>query len=193
MVVVDTGRAFASRELVSWQVGSTEEAVAAEQVGAALLVAQGIEAGGHVRGKIGLLPLLSEILEIVHVPVLAAGGIGSSRALAAALAAGASGARIGTRLAAAKEANGHADYVERLVASNATDTVYTTAFSANWPNAPHRVLRSCVEAAEALTGSVVGETPSLDGSPVTVGRFDCLAVDSRTTGRIDALGRRIGK
>ncbi|MBV9357575.1 MAG: nitronate monooxygenase [Chloroflexi bacterium] len=179
--------------LVCWQVGSTDEAVAAEQVGADLLVAQGIEAGGHVRGTIGVLPLLSEILEVVRVPVLAAGGVGNPRALAAVLAAGASGARIGTRFAAAEEANGHADYVERLVASSATDTVYTTAFSANWPNAPHRVLRSCVQAAETLTDNVVGETPSLDGAPVTVGRFDCLAVDSGTTGRIDAMSLWAGE
>lgn len=61
------------------------------------------------------------------------------------------------------------------------------AFSANWPNAPHRVLRSCVAAAEALTGEVVGETLDLDGSPESVRRFDCLAVSRETTGRIEAM------
>jgi nitronate monooxygenase len=86
--------------LVSWQVGSCEEAVAASKAGCDLIVAQSVSAGGHVRGVIGLPALLSEVLEAVDVPVLAAGGIGSGRALAAALAAGASGVRVGTRFVA---------------------------------------------------------------------------------------------
>ncbi len=77
--------------LASWQVGSNDEAVAAAKAGCDLIVAQGIEAGGHIRGKIGLLSLLDQVLDSVDVPVLAAGGIGSGRAMAAALAAGASG------------------------------------------------------------------------------------------------------
>src|SRR5256885_5745033 len=83
--------------LASWQVGSNEEAVAAAEAGCDMIVAQGIEAGGHVRGKVSLLTLLSQVLDSVKVPVLAAGGIGSGRALAAVLAAGASGVRVGTR------------------------------------------------------------------------------------------------
>src|SRR5438093_1601120 len=66
--------------LAAWQVGSPQEAVAAATAGCDVIVAQGIEAGGHIRGRIGLLPLLSEVLEVVDVPVLAAGGIGSGRA-----------------------------------------------------------------------------------------------------------------
>src|SRR5437879_595036 len=70
-------------------------------------VAQGTEAGGHVRGKIGLLALLSEVLPSVKVPVVAAAGIGTGRAMAAALAAGASAVRVGTRFVAAEEAGTH--------------------------------------------------------------------------------------
>ena len=77
--------------LASWQVGSREEALAAQDAGCDFIVAQGSEAGGHVRGTIGLLALLDEVLEAVEVPVVAAGGIGSGRAMAAALAAGADG------------------------------------------------------------------------------------------------------
>jgi hypothetical protein len=58
------------------------------------------EAGGHVRGQISLLPLLDGVLEAVEVPVLAAGGIATARGLAAVLAAGAAGARVGTRFLA---------------------------------------------------------------------------------------------
>src|SRR3989441_12526837 len=74
--------------LASWQIGSNDEAVAATKAGCDLIVAQGIEAGGHIRGKIGLLSLLEQVLDSVTVPVLAAGGIGSGRAMAAAFGAG---------------------------------------------------------------------------------------------------------
>jgi len=59
--------------LVSWQAGSAEEARAAAGAGCDFVIAQGIEAGGHVRGKIGVLMLLDEVLGAVDVPVLAAG------------------------------------------------------------------------------------------------------------------------
>src|SRR4051794_18526959 len=93
--------------LVICQVGSQEEAIAAAVAGADLIVAQGVGAGGHVRGTIGVLALLDEVLEAVDVPVLAAGGIGTGRALAAVLAAGADGARVGTRFVAAEESDAH--------------------------------------------------------------------------------------
>ncbi len=115
--------------LVSWQVGSREEAVAAAAAGSDLIVAQGMEAGGHVRGKIGILALLDEVLAAVDVPVLAAGGVGTGRALAAVLAAGADGARVGTRFVAAEESDAHPLYVEALLAAGPADTVYTEAFS----------------------------------------------------------------
>lgn len=90
--------------------------------------------------------LLTEVLDSVRIPVIAAGGIGSGRAMAAALAAGASAVRVGTRFVAAEEAGAHPDYVKALIKSEEKDTVFTEAFSEGWPNAPHRVLRSCVEA-----------------------------------------------
>lgn len=70
-----------------WQVGSREEALAAVAAGCDVIVVQGREAGGHVRGNLGLLTLLSQVLDVTAVPVLGAGGIGSARAMAAALAA----------------------------------------------------------------------------------------------------------
>ncbi len=122
--------------LACWQVGSREEAVAAANAGCDFLIAQGIEAGGHVRGRIGLLALLSEVLAAVDVPVLAAGGIGSGRAMAAALAAGADGVRVGTRFVAAEEAGAHPAYVQALIAAEAQDTVYTDVFSVGWHTGP---------------------------------------------------------
>ncbi len=75
--------------LASWQVGSAAEASAAEQAGCDFIAVQGTEAGGHVRGNTSLLPLLSETLDQVTIPVLAAGGIATHRDLAAVLATGA--------------------------------------------------------------------------------------------------------
>lgn len=179
--------------LASWQVGSREEAVAAADAGCDFIIAQGIEAGGHVRGRIGLLALLNEVLEAVNVPVLAAGGIGSGRAMAAALAAGAEGVRVGTRFAAAQEAEAHPDYVNALIAAEAKDTVYTDVFSVGWPDAPHRVLRSCVEAAQAFEGDIVGEYYTESGEPVPIHRFGVLTLDKSITGAIDTMSQWAGE
>src|SRR5581483_8939113 len=73
----------------AWQVGSVEEARAERDAGCDVVIAQGIEAGGHVRGTLGLLPLLDEVRQAVDLPIVAAGGIGTGRSMAAALAAGA--------------------------------------------------------------------------------------------------------
>src|SRR5713101_112284 len=91
--------------LASWQVGSVGEAINAEEAGCDFIIAQGIEAGGHIRGRLSLLPLLSAVLDAVSVPVLAAGGIGTARSVAAVLFAGAAGARVGTRFIAAPRAS----------------------------------------------------------------------------------------
>jgi NAD(P)H-dependent flavin oxidoreductase YrpB (nitropropane dioxygenase family) len=133
-----------------WQVGSAEEARAARDCGCDVIVAQGIEAGGHVRGSVGLLALLGEVRGLFDLPLVAAGGIGSGRAMAAALTAGADAVRVGTRFVAAVESTAHPVYVEALIRSGADDTVLTTAFGDGWPDAPHRVLRSAVAAGEAL-------------------------------------------
>ncbi|MDX6231294.1 MAG: nitronate monooxygenase, partial [Nocardioidaceae bacterium] len=107
-------------------------------------------AGGHVRGTTALLPLLDGVRSAVDLPIVAAGGIGTGHAMAAALAAGADAVRVGTRFLASLESVAHPDYVDLLIESSADDTVLTTAFGDGWPDAPHRVLRSAVAAGEAL-------------------------------------------
>jgi len=139
----------------SWQVGSAAEGRVAADAGCDLVIAQGVEAGGHVRGTTGLLPLLDEMVAAVEVPIVAAGGIGTGRAMAAALTAGADAVRVGTRFVAATESIAHPEYVDALVKASAGDTVLTTAFAEGWPDAPHRVLRSAVSAGEALGASQV--------------------------------------
>jgi len=145
--------AHAGDAMVGWQVGSADEARAAQDAGCNLVVAQGVEAGGHVRGTVALLSLLEEVRSVVEVPLVAAGGIGTGRVMATALTAGADAARIGTRFMAATESIAHPRYVEALIQARATDTVITTAFGDGWPDAPHRVLKSAVAAGEALGGA----------------------------------------
>src|SRR5438309_1163903 len=117
------------------------------------------------------------------------GGFGTGRAMAAALAAGASAVRVGTRFVASEEAGALPAYVDKLIAADAKDTILTEAFSTNWPNAPHRVLRSCVEAVERFQGDVVGETaqPWAPEVRVPVRRGDSVVADRTTTGEIDAM------
>jgi NAD(P)H-dependent flavin oxidoreductase YrpB (nitropropane dioxygenase family) len=115
-----------------------------------VIVAQGIEAGGHVRGTLGLLPLLDEVRTAIDLPIIAAGGIGTGTAMAAALLAGADAVRIGTRFMAASESIAHPTYVDALIRAGADDTVITTAFGDGWPDAPHRVLKSAIAAGQAL-------------------------------------------
>lgn len=180
--------AHAGGALASWQVGSRDEAVAAQEAGCDFIIAQGIEAGGHVRGHIGLLPLLSEVLESVQVPVLAAGGIGTGRSMAAALAAGADGVRVGTRFVAAEEAEAHPDYVNALIAAEAKDSTYTDVFSVGWPDAPHRVLRSSIEAAQAFEGDIIGRRywPEEDEWE-ELHRFESKSANKHVIGAVEAM------
>jgi NAD(P)H-dependent flavin oxidoreductase YrpB (nitropropane dioxygenase family) len=185
-------RAARNGALVAWQVGSRDEGERAVAAGCHFLIAQGTGAGGHVRGTIGLLPLLAELLDTVDVPVLAAGGIGTSRDVAAVLAAGASGVRIGTRLIAAAESGAHPTYVEALIRARAEDTVLTQRFSVMWADAPHRVLRSCVDAAEQLREYVAGEV-TWDGLKIAIPRFSVIAPSRETVGSVHAMALYAGE
>jgi nitronate monooxygenase len=176
----------ASGALAAWQIGSGEEAKAAEDAGCDFVIAQGVEAGGHVRGTTGLVPLLDEVLDAVDVPVVAAGGIGTERGMAAAIAAGADAVRVGTRFLAAEESDVHSHWVEALIEAGPSDTVLTETFSASWPNAPHRVLRSCVEAVEALEDEIVGEIEHA-GHRQPVPRLSPPSPGRAATGRVDAM------
>jgi NAD(P)H-dependent flavin oxidoreductase YrpB (nitropropane dioxygenase family) len=143
-------RIHAAGSLAAWQVGSRDEAVAAADAGCDVVVVQGVEAGGHVRGTAPLLTLLADVrATLERLPLVAAGGIATGAAAAAAMAAGADAVRIGTRLVATAEADVHPQYLDALVKAGAADTELTEAFSLGWPHAPHRVLRSCIEASEA--------------------------------------------
>ncbi len=152
------------------QVGSVAEAKAAAAAGVDAIVAQGFEAGGHVRGITSLATLVPVVLQAVApLPVVAAGGIATGRGLIAALALGAEAVSMGTRFLASEEARAAREYKQRVVRACAEDTVHTTLFDIGWPDAPHRVLRNkAVDEWEAAMCPPSGRRP---GEGATVGRM----------------------
>ena len=190
---IGRARAAGLRTLVT--VGTAAEAKRAEEAGAHIVVAQGWEAGGHVWGQVAGLALIPAVADAVGIPVVAAGGIADGRGLAAALVLGASGAWIGTRFLAAKEAVIHEDYRRALLAASAEDAEwYADLYDLAWPDAPHRALandtariwreagRPALEDRPEKEGEV-GRKP--DGSPVR--RYESYTPKTGTTGDIAAM------
>ncbi|WP_406624211.1 nitronate monooxygenase [Acidovorax sp. SDU_ACID1] len=151
------------------QVGTVQDALQAQEAGAQALIAQGVEAGGHVRGRLPLAELLAQVLAVASVPVAAAGGLADGRGVARVLAQGAQAAVLGTALIATHESFAHDFHKQRLVAAQAGDTVLTEDFHINWPpHAAARVLASSVtrrERGDPFTGArtVVGDE---EGRPI---------------------------
>ncbi len=177
--------------LAFWQTGSLGEALSAVQAGCDAVVAQGIEAGGHVRGSIPLLRLLDQVAPAVNVPVIAAGGIATGAAVAAALNAGAAAVRVGTRFLVTTESGAHPDYVAALLSAAAGDTVHTTDFGGGWPDAPHRVLRLAKERAAASPDRVVAQC-AYGGRHWEVVRWSSQPPTVFTSGEVTAMAMYAG-
>jgi NAD(P)H-dependent flavin oxidoreductase YrpB (nitropropane dioxygenase family) len=125
------------------QVGSVDEARAAAAAAADVIVAQGVEAGGHVRGTEKLDGFLRAVVPaLAPVPVIAAGGIADLADARRAAAHGAQGVALGTRFLASHESLASRAYKDRVVAARAQDTVLTKLYDRGWPDATHRVLRT---------------------------------------------------
>jgi nitronate monooxygenase len=125
---------------ITWfaNVSTVAEAKAAEAAGADVIVAQGMEAGGHrycfdaaraEREMVGLFALIPAVVDAVKVPVVATGGIADGRGVAAALLLGASAAQIGTAFLRCPEAKIHPAWAAALAAALPEDTVVSRAFS----------------------------------------------------------------
>ncbi len=123
--------------LIAKQVNTIEDVKQAEDEGVDIIVAQGTDAGGHT-GHLGTLPLLQLVLENTTKPVVAAGGIGTGKGIAAVLAAGAQAAWIGTRFLGAIEAANTPAARKRVLDATGQDTVLTRVFDRalglDWPH-----------------------------------------------------------
>lgn len=180
--------------LVMASVGSIDEARKAVDAGADIIVAQGWEAGGHVRGTTATLPLIPQVTDAVApVPVVAAGGIADGRGLAAVLCLGAQAAWMGTRFLGAEEANIHPHYRNRVLAAGSQDTFLSTVYDGNWPDAPGRVLMNDLLAAWDAAGRPDGEARPRSGDTIAtmsdgskIYAYDAQTMHADVTGEIEA-------
>src|SRR6516225_1698906 len=195
--------AHAAGVKVFHQVGSVAEAERAAAAGIDIIVAQGVEAGGHIAGEVCTLALIPRVVDAVApVPVVAAGGIADGRGVVAALALGAQAAMLGTRFLASAESRAHPHYKQRLLEADEGDTVRTILFGHGWPNAPHRTLRTAfVEqwlGQEArgqesrLDEPAVGQTV-IGGQAMPVPRFLSVPPNGKASGDIDSMALLSGQ
>jgi NAD(P)H-dependent flavin oxidoreductase YrpB (nitropropane dioxygenase family) len=180
-------RAKAGGAIVMQTVGSVEEAQTAVRCGVDIIVAQGWEAGGHVRGSVTTMALIPAVVD--------------GRGLAAALALGAAGAWIGTRFLMSPEATIHQHYRERLIQASASDTVYLKdLFDIGWADAPHRVLRNkTVDNWEAAGRPETGKRPGegdIIATSKSIGplvRYGCETLPKDAEGDLDAISLWAGQ
>ncbi len=183
-------------------VGSAEEGRRAAASGVDVVVAQGWEAGGHVWGQVATLPLVPAVVDAVApVPVIAAGGIGDARGVAAVLALGAQAAWLGTRFLLAQEMPIHEEYRRRVMDAAETDTRwYANLYEVGWPDAPNRSLRnSTADVWEAAGRPPPGSRPG-EGDVIAhfasgeeILRYEPAAPMVGTTGDIEGISLWAGQ
>ena len=131
-----------------------EEARILEEQGIDIIVAQGIEAGGH-RGsflekeplsQVGLFSLVPQLVKHIPLPIIAAGGIYNPQTIKAALDLGASGVQVGTAFITSEESLAIPAYRQRLATAKDTDTVLTRAFSGRWARGLSNELMQAISA-----------------------------------------------
>ncbi|MFR1474386.1 MAG: enoyl-[acyl-carrier-protein] reductase FabK [Hydrogeniiclostridium mannosilyticum] len=131
--VVTTGAGSPGKYMEAWRaagikvlpvVASVALARMMERSGATAIIAEGGESGGHV-GETTTMALIPQVCDAVQLPVVAAGGLGDGRGMAAALMLGASGVQMGTRFLVAQECNVHENYKKKILKAKDIDTIVT--------------------------------------------------------------------
>ena len=131
--VVTTGAGSPGKYMEMWKahgvkvipvVASVALAKRMEKAGADAIIAEGTESGGHV-GQLTTMALVPQVVDAVNIPVLAAGGIGDGRGVAASFMLGAEGVQLGTRFLVAKECTVHQNYKNRVIKAKDSDTEVT--------------------------------------------------------------------
>lgn len=144
--VVTTGAGSPTKFMDAWKaagiivipvVASVAMAKMMERAGADAVVAEGMESGGHI-GAQTTMTLIPQVVDAVHIPVIAAGGIADGRGVAAAMMLGADGVQMGTRFVVAKESIVHTNYKERIIKARDIDSEVTGMSTGH----PIRVLRN---------------------------------------------------
>ncbi|XP_058087021.1 uncharacterized protein LOC131234063 isoform X2 [Magnolia sinica] len=178
------------------QIGCFEEAQKAMNAGVDAIIVQGREAGGHVIGQEGLMPLLLRVVDLVSgcdITVIAAGGIVDARGYVAALALGAQGICLGTRFLATEESYAHPIYKRKLVELDKTE--YTNIFGrSRWPGAPQRVLKTdffndwrlLPDHENEANHPVIGHS-MIHGVDKEIRRFAGTVPNATTTGDIESM------
>jgi NAD(P)H-dependent flavin oxidoreductase YrpB (nitropropane dioxygenase family) len=182
-------------------ISTVEEASRATASGVDVVVAQGWEAGGHVRGDVTTLALTPAVVDVVvPTPVIAAGGIGDGRGLAAVLTLGAQAGWLGTRFLTATEAATHDVYRSRLLEASGEDAVHTECFDGGWANAPHRVLFNSTMALWTEAGSPrkgarpgEGDVIATAGETQTFHRYDDMPPLPNMEGDLEAMALYAGQ
>jgi nitronate monooxygenase len=183
-------------------IGSSEEARRAVESGADVIVAQGADAGGHVWSSIGALSLIPTVVDAVSpVPVIAAGGVGDGRGLAAVLMLGAQAAWMGTRFVVADETLSDPAYRDRIVQASETDAVLSSGvFDRGFEDARVRTLdnstlRSWREAGSPDPGRRPGEQDVVAMRPDggTVLRYDSAPPSLGLEGDLEAMANYAGQ
>jgi enoyl-[acyl-carrier protein] reductase II len=144
--VVTTGAGNPGKYMEMWKqhgvvvipvVASVALAKRMERSGADMVIAEGCEAGGHI-GELTTMTLVPQIADAVNIPVIAAGGIGDGRGMAAAFMLGAKGVQVGTRFLVANECTVHENYKKKVIDAKDIDSVVTARSTGH----PVRVLRN---------------------------------------------------
>lgn len=144
--VVTTGAGSPGKYIEMWKehniivipvVASVALAKRMEKAGADAVIAEGCESGGHV-GELTTMTLVPQVVDAVKIPVIAAGGIGDKRGVAAAFALGACGVQVGTRFLVAHECTVHENYKNKVIEAKDIDSAVTGRSTGH----PVRVLRN---------------------------------------------------
>jgi NAD(P)H-dependent flavin oxidoreductase YrpB (nitropropane dioxygenase family) len=165
------------------QIGGVAEAEKAAALGADALIVQGAEAGGHNRAEASTMTLFPRIRRrFPGLPLLAAGGIVDGATMAAALVLGADAVWCGSRFLAAREAEAHYSYKERVLSADVGDTAILSIYGPEWPDQPMRAIVNDgarvalgreAEAIEDAKGQTIGSTV-LNGQTIPVPRYSAI-------------------
>ena len=176
--------------------GAVKHAVKAEQAGCDGVICQGGEGGGHT-GLVGTMPVVAQAVELVKIPVVAAGGLYDGRGLAAALALGATGVWMGTRFIASVEAHAGDLYRQTVVESSDEDTIRTRCYSGkpmrvrknpyvdDWESRPGDIqpfpMQAMLSSRTGVMGGIGGQIEGLDADK------SCFAMGQSAGGVRDVL------